>query len=260
MFIVIFFCSSIFALDINEQTIHTELLSHSQIYIDYNKSATIENIKNKNFKPNGEKVLGFGYSPDFYVWIKFTLTNTSDKPLHKIIEYGNPLTSYVELYDSKTEKLLAKDGLLSVRENRKSIHPNFKVILKPNESKIFYIKAYSNITTLIVKLDLWDYDAFYKKEIHYQLILALFFGAMGIIIIYNFIIYLSTRDKSYLYYVLSFMGITFYYLLYKGVASLYLIPTEVLITLIGFSSFIVAIPVFFLALFTKSILELNELK
>ena len=253
-----FFYSSLLALDINEETTHTELLSHSQIYIDFNKSATIENIKNKNFKTNGEKVLGFGYSPDLYVWIKFTLTNTSNKTLPKIIEYGNPLTSCIELYDGKTKKLLNKDGLLSLRENRKSINPNFKIILKANESKIFYIKAYSNITTLIVKLDLWGYDTFYKKEIPYQLILALFFGAMGIIIIYNFIIYLSTRDKSYLYYVLSFMGITFYYLLYKGVASLYLIPPEVLTQLIGFSSFIVAIPVFFLALFTKSVLELNQ--
>lgn len=152
MYRLIFFVllsNYILAFDINEQVPFNELLSHSQVYIDKTKSATIENIQDKNFKPNNEKILGFGYSPDFNVWIRFTLTNTSQQTIHKIIEYGNPLTSHIAFYEANTGKLLMKDGLLATAKDRKSIHPIFKITLQPNESKTFYIKAYNYFSLLI---------------------------------------------------------------------------------------------------------------
>ncbi len=251
------FSHYLFALDIDKKITFIELLPHSQIYIDKTKSITIETVQNEKFQPVTQKILGFGYSPDFNVWIRFTLSNTSTQAIDKIIEYENPLTSHIAFFEN-TNKLLLKDGLLDTAKDRRSIHPILKITLQPNESKTFYIKASSTITTLIIKLNLWNSDAFYKKEIRYQFILALFFGAMGVIIIYNFIIYLSTREKSYLYYVFAFIGITIHHLLYRGVANLYLLSPEYTAKLIEFSSFIVAIPVFFLALFTKTVLDLKQ--
>ena len=258
----IVYCSilniSLFALEVDEKVTFNELLTDAKLYIDHNRSTTIENIDEKTFHPIHHKILGFGYSPDFNVWIKFTLTNSSSKTIHKIIEYDNPLTSYLSFFDASTHQLLQKDGLLRTCKERNTIHPIFKVTLLPQESKTFYIKAHSEITTLILKLNLWNSKDFYEKEIRYQFILALFFGALGIIIIYNFIIYLATKEKGYLYYVLAFVGITIYYLLYKGFANIYLIPSEYVEDVIRFSSFIVAIPIFFLALFTKHILNLQN--
>ncbi|MEJ2489312.1 MAG: 7TM diverse intracellular signaling domain-containing protein, partial [Sulfurovaceae bacterium] len=80
----------------------------------------------------------------------------------------------------------------------------------------------------------------------------------GIIIIYNLIIYLSTRDRSYLYYVLAFVGITVHHLFYRGVANLYILSHEGVLATIKYSSFIVAIPTLFLALFTMSILNTKQ--
>ncbi len=256
--LIFLFNSFLFALDIDAKKTFYELLPHAQIYIDHNRSDTIHTVKDKEFQPNSKKMLSYGYSPDFDVWIRFDLNNTSSQTIHRIIEYENPLTSNIMLYEANPDRLLAKDGLLDTAENRKSIHPSFKITLLPNESKTFYIKATSDITTLIVQMKLWDEDAFYKEEIHYQFILALFFGAMSIIIIYNLIVYLSTRDRSYLYYVLAFIGITMHHLLYKGVANLYILPHEGILTTIKYSSFIVAIPTLFLALFTMSILNTQQ--
>lgn len=246
------------ALNIDNKITNIPLLPHSQIYLDYNRSDTFAKIQDKEFQPNSKEMLSYGYSPDFDVWIWFNLTNTTPQTVSKIIEYGNPLTSHILLYGTNPDALLAQDGLLNTSKDRKSIHPSFKITLEPHQTKAFYIKATSDVTTLIVKLNLWDEDAFYKKEMHYQFILALFFGAMGIIIIYNLIIYLNTRDKSYLYYVLAFIGITTHHLLYRGVANLYILSHEGTLATIKYSSFIVAIPTLFLALFTISILNTKQ--
>lgn len=206
---LLLFTHILFALEIDQKTIYNELLSHTEIYIDKSKQATIDTIKEKSFQINDKEILGFGYAPDFHVWVKFTLTNTSSKRVNTFIEYANPLTSSIKLYDGDTEKLIKKSGLTDASSLRNTINPSFSISVQPNSSKTFYLKAHSETTALIIKLNLWSKDTYYQKEIRYQFILALFFGALGIIIIYHFMIYLSTKEISYLYYVLSFIGIPF---------------------------------------------------
>ena len=251
------YLNPLFALEIDDNKNFYNLLPNSKIYIDKTNSLTIEEVHTKQFSKNHQKTLGFGYSPNFTVWVKFKLDNTSSKKIDKIIEYANPLTTDVTFYDPTSDKIL-KDGLTHIKPNRESLNPIFSVTLEPHSSKTFYIKAYSHITTLILSLKVWDKKSFYEHEIKYQFILALFFGAMGIIIFYNLLIYFSTKEISYLYYVLFFIGITLHHAIYKGVMSLYLLPPEAIGTIIEFSSFIVAIPTFFLAFFTKAMLDLKQ--
>ena len=256
VFIMLILPISLLSIEIDNQTTFYELLSHSQIYKDYNRSENIKTIKNRDFRANTKKNLGFGYSPDFDIWIRFTLSNKTNHTIKKILEYSNPLTSYIDFFEEN--RLKKRDGLLNLSQNRHSINPIFQIKLNPFETKTFYIKISSKITTLIIKLNLWNSKDFYHKEFKHQIILALFFGAMGIIIIYNIIIFLATKELSYLYYVLFFMGTAFHHLMYKGVASLYLFSPETMQFLINYSSTIVAIPTIFLALFTQQILRLKQ--
>jgi len=254
--ILLLFVESLFALEINDQTTFNELLPHSEIYIDYNRSENITTIQNKKFKPIHKKILGFGYSPDFDVWIRFTLTNSESHSIQKIIEYSNPLTSNVVFFEDTTLK--KEDGLLHRPKDRISINPILEITLKPHESKQFFIKASSKITTLIIKLNLWSIETFYHKEIRHQIILALFFGAMLIAILYNSTVFFATQELSYLYYVLFFITLSFHHLIYKGVANLYLFSSQFMSLLIEYTSFIVALPTIFLALFTQKILRLKQ--
>ena len=248
--------SYLFSLEINNKSTFNELLSHSEIYIDNNRSETILTIQNRKFKPNSKKLLPYGYSPKYNVWIRFTLVNTTSNSIEKIIEYDNPLTTYVDFFEE--EKLKKREGMFKIGEERISLNPILKVTLQPHQSKIFYIKASSTVTTLIVKLNLWSIESFNKKNISNQLILALFFGAMGIVIVYNLIVFIATKEVSYLFYALFFTSINFHHLIYKGIASLYIFSSHSMITIIGYSSFIVALPTIFLALFTQYILKLKQ--
>ncbi|MEV9525385.1 7TMR-DISMED2 domain-containing protein [Aliarcobacter butzleri] len=163
----IIFSSNIYAniLNIDENTKNIDLLQYSEIYIDETRSLTIEDIKNPNikFEKNDKNILAYGYSPDLDVWIKITIKNNSNKPILKIIEYNNPLTTNIDFFDSN-KNIHLKDGLFIDKLHRFTINPIFKIELNPNEENIYFIKATSNITTLIVDLKLWDENVFYKKE------------------------------------------------------------------------------------------------
>ncbi|MCT7908952.1 ATP-binding protein [Arcobacter lacus] len=254
----IIFSSNIYAniLNIDENTKNIDLLQYSEIYIDKNRSLTIEDIKNSNikFEKNDKNILAYGYSPNFDVWIKITIKNNSNKPILKIIEYNNPLTTNIDFFDSN-KNLHLKDGFLIGNLDKSTINPIFKIELNPNEENIYFIKATSNITTLIVDLKLWDENVFYKKEIKHQLILSLFFGAMFILGIYNLFIYVFTKDKSYLYYVLYIFGLILHHLVYVGFAKLYIFNLETLKIIIELAALFVALPIYFLGFFTKSFLQ-----
>jgi two-component sensor histidine kinase len=256
---IIFYCNAS-ELNIDANTNAYDILPHATIFIDKSKSVDIKDIiqnsKSKQiFKPINQKSLSFGYSPDFDVWIRFSLKNNSNQTIHKIIEYANSMTTEVVFYD-KDRKI--KDGLLHIKSSRNSINPIFKITLKPNESRTYYIKASSYITTLIVKLRLCNYDDFYKREIKHQFILALFFGAMSILAIYNLFIFFFTRDISYLYYVLYIIGISTHHLLYVGIAHIYLVKSQWLIYTVNYASLFSVFPIIALALFTKTFLNTKQ--
>ena len=257
IFLLLFTVRLLFSLEVSNQELFENLLLHSEIYIDKTNSLTIDTIQTQHFQKNSQKTLTFGYSPNVTVWVKFKLKNSSNKKIEKIVDYANPLTTNVTFFDQRSDKI-QRDGLLHINPNRESLNPIFPIILEPHSSKTFYIKAYSHITTLIVSLNLWDKKSFYKHEIKYQFILAMFFGAIAIIILYNSLIYWGTREISYLYYVLFFFSITIHHLLYRGLAGLYLSsPHEVALS-VELSSFFVALPALFLALFTQKILDLKQ--
>ncbi len=66
---------------VDEHTSSIDLLSKSEIYIDESEKLKIDDIQKleKSFKSNNKNLLGFGYSPNFNVWIKFTIYNDTNK-------------------------------------------------------------------------------------------------------------------------------------------------------------------------------------
>ncbi|MCV6608626.1 MAG: ATP-binding protein [Campylobacterales bacterium] len=236
-----------------------DILPYCKVYIDKSQSLSLNDIKehHDSFKENNKSLLGYGFSPDFNVWIKFTVYNESEKLVEKILEYDNALTSSVTFYDEiKNHKI--EDGLFYISSERKTINPVFKVELKPKETKIFYIKASSYITTLIVKLNIWERDSFFKKEVKHQLILGLFFGAMFILAIYNLFIYFFTKDVSYLFYFMYLFGVIFHNLMYVGLSYIYILKADWIFYILQYSAIMVAIPTISLGLFTKYFLQTKQ--
>lgn len=232
------------------------ILGKSKIFIDRNQTVTIFDIYHQKFHAVQRDRIGFGYAPRSVIWIKIELHNPHNYSIRKILEYADPLTMQVLLYDGQSKRELYRGGI-SYGSVLNRINPSFPILLEAHETKIYYLKALSSITSLTVDLELWNVDAFYQHEIRHQVILAFFFGAMGILLLYNLFIYLSVRERVNLYYFLAFFGIVFHQFFYRGMAGLYLFSPQEVEMIVRYAAFIVAFPVFFLALFTRSLLKLE---
>ena len=232
------------------------LLKNSYIYKDETNTETIETIKDKEFIPiNQTKSLSFGYSPDFTLWIKFTLINNSDEVKEKIIEYENGLTTDLKFYNGT---LMEEEGLFNIKSNRKTINPNFIIKLKPNEIKTYYLQISTSITTLIVNLSIHDTINYYEEELKHQNILMIFFSSMIILALYNMFVYFFTRVRSYLYYVFYIFTICLHQFFYLGFANIYIQEMYFMKIAIENAAIIVALPALFLALFTSSFINTKE--
>lgn len=256
LFIFIIFISSLFAntIDINK-SFSKEILSSSQILIDDSKTLTIKEISNNqvDFTDTNDAIKKFGYSPNFNVWVKFTIHNTEDEPISKILEFNNPLVTDIVLYEK--DGVINKEGLLNKKIDRRTVNPIFSINLDKNETKTYYMEVYSKQTSLTLKLNLYSYDEFYSKEILHQIMLSLFFGAMIILALYNLSIFFMIKDISYFYYVAYIVTLVLHHLLYVGFANLYIFNPYLIEQLVNYAAIVITLPVLFLALFQKFFLQ-----
>ena len=252
------FLSYLSATNIDDKSSNIDILSSSEIFIDYSKKLTIDKIiENKvSFSKIDSSTKKFGYSPDFKVWIKFTLHNIENEAILKIIEFDNPLVTNINFYENNNLK--ESEGLLNKNIERKSVNPVFHIKLEKDETKTYYIEASSKKTYLSLKLNLYSYEAFYKQEIIQQIILSLFFGGMIVLALYNLSIYFMIKDISYFYYVGYIITLVFHHLLYVGFANLYLFDSAFMEYVVRYAAIFIALPVLFLALFSKSFLQINQ--
>ncbi|MFZ2889342.1 MAG: 7TM diverse intracellular signaling domain-containing protein [Sulfuricurvum sp.] len=247
-------------IEVGNETTSYDVLENSSIYIDHTRSLGFNEIKNGNitFELNNARRLLLGYSPNFDVWIKFTVKNTTDTKISRILEYNNPMTTNIFFYSPDENFSPQTSGILSGNLGQKSINSIFKINLEAHEEKTYFIKVYSEVTTLIVDLKLWKTNQFYEAEIDHQKKLALFFGAMIALALYNLSLYFFTRDKSYLYYVAYMIGISFHHIVYTGFFNIFQLDVGLNELMIKAAAIIVGIPAFALALFTNSMLEMNR--
>lgn len=257
LLIIFLYASSSFSslIIIDENTNALDILQNSEIFIDNTKKLTLEDIKTKNFEKNDKTTLSYGYAPPFSVWVKFTLKNSTNKPIKKILQYDHEITSYIQFFD---EDKVYNEGINNLPKGRVSVKPIFPIDLEANEVKTYYILTKSYITPLTVKLNIWDSEHFYEKEINHQIALALFFGAMIILGLYNLFIYFSTRDKSYLFYVFYIFGAVLHHIFYSGL--IYKFNMTSVVEFLGTRGAYIIVTTQFIALllFSKHFLELKN--
>jgi two-component sensor histidine kinase len=144
-------------------------------------------------------------------------------------------------------------------EFKNTLHFSFPIKLQANESKEYYLELSSNSCALYLELKLLTQEEFYKKEVKHQLILALFFGAILTLILYNFSIFLFTRERAYLYYTLYLLFTMINHISYSSF-SRYTYSLDFQRTDIYLSLFYISFLLIFTTLFTKTYLNTKRYK
>ncbi len=179
------------------------------------------------FVPFTEEVPNFGYTKSVY-WFRFQVENTKDQSILRLLEVGYPLLDNLTLHTQNLDGTWKthETGDLLPYDQRTIDHRNFIFQLNiPAQSSAYpvYLRVQTN-GAMQVPLTLWSPVTFAEKVNQETFGFGLFYGIMLVMALYNFFVFLSVRDRSYLYYVFYISSYLAAMLVLNGFAFAYLWP------------------------------------
>jgi len=191
---------------------------------------TIQDVmaRQKGWEPASDHV-NLGLSPDHW-WFRLPVRNATREPAQRLLEVGYPSLDRVDIYAVDDGEVVSsfKMGDHQRFSERPVSHRFFVAPLEwpANTTRTFYIHVHST-GPLQVPVELWTYDAFFTHSLLQQTVAALFFGAMLIMGLYNFFIFLGIRERAHGYYVLHLLTLVMFVLSVTGYGFQYFWPDAV---------------------------------
>ncbi len=153
------------------------------------------------FTASESDVPNLGTSTD-YSWVKFTLVNAT-KEGKMTLNFSFPTAENVCLYTMKGGVLdsncMAEVMPVRDREYKHQFYI-FDIQAAPGEEVVCYLKLYSS-RQLLAPISVGTMTSVIRAISNNDLLSGLYFGIMLVMLLYNFFVYMSVRDKSYLIYV-----------------------------------------------------------
>ena len=228
LIIILFFAQSLEAkkYTINEIASKYILTNQLEIFHDESGELTFENIKNSSsfFLPHQDWKTDF--LPEEIYWGKIELANQ--------LPEGNDYVEWVLHFSLifTDIKIYVEDAEGQIRNYRSGFfvpthQKTFAPISKQNLVKIqipaaetvtFYFRAENKRKFIAPKFDLTlqhstSFFSALEKEKQQN---GMYFGFVVMMLVYNFFLFFSTKDKAYLYYSIYILGITFFSLYNSG--------------------------------------------
>ncbi|MCJ7774096.1 MAG: response regulator [Desulfobacterales bacterium] len=211
----------------NKYSIGTQI----QILEDPSGKLTIHDVVSNKydhlFQLSKKKVPNFGFTKSAY-WIRFHCrNNTSNKMKQWVIELLFPNMHYVDFYkqsDGASYGVIQTGNMRPVDSRDVDFYRfAFKLDVPDQSEKTFYMR-FKNGASMTLPLTIWSLEAFYKDGLTEQFMVGILVGILLIMWGYNLFIFISLRDKSYLYYALTIFFTIFFMLAFTGMAYQYLWP------------------------------------
>ena len=215
LFISLFFHTFLFA----QEDVSS---SFSYIQLEY-KTYTFDEIKEKSeqglFSPLDKDHSKFGFTNNIF-WIKVHVKNNTSTTKQQILELNYPSLDAIDIYELEEQKFIIKKKLGDLRPYNKSTfmpNPNYGFSLLSFEEKIFFIQIVST-GSLNIGISLQDINTYNISSSSQIKWLSFYFGAVFIMLMYNFLIYLMIKNKSFLYYVLFHLSYIVFALGLSGIS------------------------------------------
>ncbi|HXD93256.1 MAG TPA: 7TM diverse intracellular signaling domain-containing protein [Bacteroidia bacterium] len=176
-----------------------------------NKFSIKEVMLSADFKPSNQDVPNLGVTSSS-VWVQFNVKNNTDQDA-LLIELANPILDEVELYttldkENFTDRKMGEYERFSLRDYD---HPSyvFNLHIPKNKTALCFLKIKSK-EQIVVPIKLGSSNTILDSIREKDLLFGVYAGIMLVMFFYNAFVYLSTRDRSYLYYIvyILFVGLT----------------------------------------------------
>ncbi len=167
----------------------------------------VRQLKSSAWTRSTRDTPNFGYTNSSY-WFRFRLSNQvpccGSATQNKIIAIQYALLDYIEFYqleeDRITEDVITGD--IYPFSHRPLPHRDFlfPVTVQFDKPVDIYFKIRTQGSTQ-VPITLWDAQKFNWADQDEQLIKALYYGMLFVLVLYNFFLFVSIRERPYIYYV-----------------------------------------------------------
>src|SRR5690625_4885848 len=214
---------------INNETAKEDLYETFTILSDNKGEFSVEDVASGKYDEKFFIPEDFPVNAGFFhigKWLKFDINNQSNKD-DWLIEFAFPLIFTIDIYtedDSGINQVIAS-GAKYPFENRLFDHRHFiyekDVIQREQKSFYDFIEAGADLQPHIKNIDKDEFIKFSNKEIVF---IGLFYGIIFVMILYNAFLFIATRMKSYLYYVLVISATTLGQMSLNGLGFKYLWP------------------------------------
>ncbi len=187
---------------------------------------TLDDILHKehDFVQFGGEIPNLQYSHSAF-WLRISLKNGTSDPL-LALETSNTQIDTLDVY------IMEPGGTKSFRfgdvfpfEKRIFNHQHFIVPFEmaPDESRIVYLRV-RGLEQMSIPLLVGQRKEILTNNYRTDLFTGIYFGIMLVMFFYNLFLYLSIRDKAYLFYILYIAGIALAQASLQGYTFKYLLP------------------------------------
>jgi signal transduction histidine kinase len=192
---------------------------------DASGALSVDEVIKQTFIPSQSLIPNFDVTTST-IWLKGTVVNNSNEEL--ILEVENPLMDEVVFYLYHNDSLLSLESISKKDpfNKRAELNPNSRFSIKQhfgNDTLVFYISCKS-LAQLIVPLNLGTYRSYNNTDHAIDFFSSMYFGIMGVMLLYNLFLFFTVRDRNYLYYSLYVITVALVQLNLKGVGFMYLWP------------------------------------
>ncbi|EAY29597.1 7TM diverse intracellular signaling domain-containing protein [Microscilla marina] len=185
-------------------------------------------VKQRAFVPVKHPGNSFGVSKSVF-WFRFHLQNHHPTQKKWLLKVAHPLLDHLTLYykaNEKWQKLSLGDKKNFAQRPIDSRYFVIPLQLNSTKRQTYYLRVQSE-STIQVPLTLYIPKAFYKQQSNEQFLYGMYFGILLVMALYNLPIFLSTKDQSYLLYVLFIFATGLFNAALEGYTFQHLWPNQV---------------------------------
>ncbi|TBL80100.1 sensor histidine kinase [Paenibacillus thalictri] len=143
----------------------------------------------------------FGYTSSAY-WVRFTLSNESSNEHWEL-----------RVINSIMDKITVYPQLPLITEHRN--YPSYQMHLARGEATTVYMR-FETYGSMLIPLQLTPVPALYNTMYGELLFYGIYYGTLMVIAVFQFVLYLYTRSRSYLFYLFNVLSFCVVLLIWNG--------------------------------------------
>lgn len=196
-----------------EDPFEPHLIGKELLYVEdkTNSQQLSDIIARKDFQLVGKDVANFQVSPSTF-WLRFTIRNNSSANNYQLV-VKQPLLDYADFYypaDGGYKEIQAGERFpYKQRLHDHAINFTYDLDIPTGEEKTYYLKVKSS-EQILVPIEITSTQSVVSDLVNRNVGFGIYCGIILVMFLYNLFVFYSTRDRSYVYYVLHtlFVGLT----------------------------------------------------